>query len=306
MALSKVDVENIEGLYNTEELILGVYNELIQLEVNNQYSEMDSRYEYLKTLYLIEDNMFKEFDNFDKYQEIVNYIDNRYGNNGNIIVQRINNKLNRFLMDYKYSKLNSKQDLSTQDLFERGNIVTFNVRQFIYSDINNIFRAYLINNIKSSTNEEIKSFLIQYKFYNIFSNLNDIDELDNVCNNSNVFLSYNALFQVLIKKNVIPDFILDFILSDYINSILNFMVNDLTSIPDKDLFDPYILTQAYVLSFYIKSCLLFADEKSINIFKKQIDDNVNNSISKQILMGSIDEMKSDDTKPKIYYVSFLK
>lgn len=306
MTLSKNDIENIERLYNTEELILGVYNELIQLEVNNQYSEMNSRYEYLKTLYLIEDNMFKEFDNFVKYQEIINYINNKYGNNGNMIVQRINNKLTNFLMDYEYSKLNNKQELSAQELIERGSVVTSQVKQVIYNDINKIFRVYLINNINSCTNEDIKKFLIQYKFYNLFSNLNDIDELDNSCENSNVFLSYNALFQILNRKNVIPDFVLDFILSDYINSILNFMVNDLTNIPDKDLFNPCILTQAYVILFYIKSCLLFADEKSIDAFKKQVDDNVNDSISKQLLMGSIDEMKDDNDKPKIYYVSFFK
>lgn len=306
MTLSKFDMENIEKLLNTEEIILGVYNELIQLEANKQYMEMNSKYDYLKTLYLIEANMFKDFDDLDKYQEIADYIDNKYGNKDSKIIQRIINKLNNLLMEYKYSELNNKQEISTQEMFMRSDIVTTQIKQFISDDINNIFRAYLINFINSCDNVELKDYLIQYKFYNLYSNLSNVEELDNINDNPNVYLSYNGLFQILSKKNIVPGHVLDYILSEHVNHILNFFVNDLISISDKDLLDSEKLVQAYILSFYIKSCLLFGNENSLDTFKKQIDNDIYDSRSKQILMNSIDEVKNNNNKPKIYYVNFLK
>ena len=310
MTLSKIDIENIEKLYNTDELIFDVYNELIQLEINNKEKGMNSKYNYLNTLYSIEANIFMDFNDLDKYQQIIEYIDINYKKKNPIIIQRMINKLNRVFLNCKYNILNNKNELSIDELFDRGNAETSLIKQFISDDVNNIFRLYLINNIKSTNNKEIKDYMIQYKYLNLFSNINnDNDNEIALINSKNyqVYLSYNALFEILHNKRNIPNIVLDQILFERINTLLNSLINELLNIPDENLFDLSQLAQAFIISFYIQSCLLFVDDESIVTLKNDVNQNVKDSISKNILLDCVDNViNGDENKLKIYSISFYE
>ncbi len=308
MTLSKLDIENIEKLINIEELILNVYNELINLEINDRKMEIYGKYDYLKSLYSIESNSFKEFDDIDKYQMIIEYIDNNYDKKNPIILQRIINQLNDIFLNYKHHLLYNQKNISADAIVERGNVITSQINQFITDDINSIFRLYLINNIKNTNNSEIKNSMIQYKYLNIFSNINNNNEIFNVnSDNNQVYLSYKALFQVLHNKRNIPEFVLNQILFERINTILNSLINELLDTPDNNLFDSSQLAQAFIISFYIQSCLNFVNDESILIFKDDINKNASNSISKEILLNCVDNViNEDENKPKIYSISFYE
>ena len=186
MALSNIDKGNISKLFNITELILDTYNEMAALEIAHNDIELNKKIMYLSTISDIEQNTISEFNDINKYQDIIDFISSQSDEQDPIVIRRITTKLNEIFVNYQFNRLQNKTKLSLEESIQKGNILTSQVNSFISNDINNIFLGYLNNHIESISNEDLKNYLIEYKYINIFYNIkDDLDISKLVHNNEN-------------------------------------------------------------------------------------------------------------------------
>ena len=289
MSLTPTDYDNIKLLINTTSQIYYYYCQLIKLEknnhINNKYNTILKR---IETFENTENNLLVDLiQNPDKIELILKNIkDNTMINL--LIKERIfiklKNQINKIL--FKELLINFKNKN-----IQQGNFIQNEIKQTLTDDIFNMFRYFINQEIKNSSNKYIKEQLIDFKYKDLFLGLNTSKDIKDYINIKEVTLNFDFIYNFLefvrhLKHNEDEK---SFIKSIYINDKIKLYINELLSIGDEQISNEDTIIKTTILKSYIKACLSFLNKEEKEYILDKINKQYSDTISKHILMDSLNE-----------------
>lgn len=285
-----MELENIKKLFDATDKIYDIYNILFNLEMNGEKNgiEFKNRLNVLNEMIKLEDSLISViYNDLEKYGDLNEYIKNNYGKNGckknEIIINRIILEIKKYVEQIKYKQAIQNNPCSFKERIEKGQIITNHINENIDSDINNITLSYLDNYANDCDSLLIKSYLIQFKYDNMFIN----SKIYNLLSNDVIYLTPDLLCEINGKICDINGITIEtkaFLKNNIILDYINYYVNKLIDISDLDLIKIENMASTIIFKYYIKSCLnLINAEQKDSIFL-QIKSKIPNSVSKNILL----------------------
>lgn len=300
MILNEQDIENIEQLINTTEIILNNYKKITNLEIKKNIKDIKEITEYLKLLSNIESNYINLIDTL-KIPTIIEYLENYQCENKDklYILKRIVTKLSNIIFYNKYREYIKKKKLSLEEKVEKGKIINIELNDTIDKDIDKIFIKYLNDFINKYTNQQIKEILTDYKYKDIFLNIDNDSFIENYINDSEIYLSFSALNDLL----NIPIAIRNIRLSTEINNRLNSHISNIAIKNDIELLNKSNLANVIINTIYVKSCLYYVDENTKQNLIQSIQEKLPKSMATTMLISSIEDAIKNAYQPKIKKVN---
>lgn len=342
---------DLSRLFNLGEKIFKLYEELIELEINDQ-KDTENYQKVLSKLYnatLIERKFYEKITS-DKAGELIamyfsfqipsfdEYIDCIYTEKDNsLITARLINKLESIVKndpndneestldneyfdtdeDFKYPEEYDEEYDEDEDNLNENNFLEYNkynaLEDAIKKDILNTILVFLNNYINDSNYENIKPELIRYKYLlcYIFPCL-ESDFIDNSFEVKESLYWGSKLYIDYLKLN---ENILDVIKSDYAETILfnhcdyliNLLINDIVDNKDKTEHLDYV--HAISSQIFIRACLLFIDEDTLNdyisyVISEVVDVGSENKVLTNVIFDSLNKFYLDLELPQV--LSFRK
>lgn len=308
MSLTPTDNDNIEMLFNTTKEIYNCYCDFISLEQNKK-TEDEHISKILNKMKLMENsekNLILSFgEDIEKLKLVgdrIRFLSTFYNP---YLSKRILIKLELYLTKLVFKKLievkkqvqerSQKQDMY-YELYVKE-LMQEQYNQEILSDIFNIRMYYINNEIRGNHNNYIVNQLIDFKYKDMFLNLNNDQHIIDFYNIQSVDLrsdfSLNFMEMLYnVKYSKLDSEILKtlFIQKNLFSSAESLLKKDNASMTNDDE-----IIEAIILKSNIKACMCLLDDnikKSIIDFLKKQE---SNGISKDILISSLD----DSNKPII-------
>lgn len=308
------DIEILNKLFEIAKKILKIYNNLIDLELNNKKNtdEYKKQLDILDICLGVEENLYKKID-LEKIDDYIEYSDyeNLFTNitDYDLLVDDIDN-----LLIYKrvYNKLNkiknNKLINDYQDEKNKNDYPPFDLVKILESYINNdIFKSLILlidNSLNDNINKKYINRLIKSKYLISFLNTdieNDLKESVEV--NNYLIIRYLATSDNEDIKDICNK-----LLHEYYLKYIKIHINNLIHIKDNDYQDDFQKIRSIILELIIRAFLditppTFNNSNSYDIVKiieKEISLNNKNEISAHILKKLLIDIKVKDNNTSLF------
>lgn len=296
MSLTNDDYNKIINYINITKKIYTLYCELIELEKENKIINKNNiKFIKLKTLEQDENKLLSQLTS--TYEKTVLF--QQYLNNNNNIIDkniiiRINIKLNKKIKKLCFKNMLENKS-SILNCYKYGQLAGQEFIQSIINDSYTLARYQLNQEIKKCNNKGVKDQLINFKYENLFLELDNDTEIINYIDNTDILLSSDFYYDILFFNNNDKNFKNKIINSVVIEKLLSY-INELIKIDDISIKNDDKMAFAIIIKCFIKAYRF----SLTNNFSINIDNNLNNSKAISILKEALND-NNYPIKKRLYF-----
>lgn len=314
--LKKEDYENISRLINISQQINSLYDELYQLELTNQKEEYISTINKLKSMLLIEDDIYVKIGNsYEKNIQILNYLkENRPLSllsqddlvfETELVIMRIVSKLNKNVLADSQNLI--PDEIKTNPLLAQQitQILTssINIRDSILTDLMYCLLAIIQKESDINVHQYLKK--VKYKISYLYPKIEKNMLERNFSVEENPWMETILIGQI----NHYPKDVINEIKQLYGKEYYNKILETMLIYDDEDLKDDQTMNAVLLKQFFLRAIFLLLDDETIMDLNDEFHDLLDNCELQKIfkrkqkiikmILSAYRKVKQDKSIPKI-------